>query len=360
MAGKLPYKPFGILRFVLALMVLSQHFCGDIAPDFIKKTVFPWAPGNVAVLAFFIMSGFIICEAYHYNYQDRPIAYIKNRLLRIVPAYWAALIVSILIHLCILQYYGHLANLDRQTIGASYFHANNIIRNFTAIFLPLHTEETLSRYPFIPYAWALQVEMMFYFTVFLVGYGYKFIKPYTNLPQTYWLALAGYAGIIAALITQAGWLPNRFEYGSYFAFGGALFFFLNGHRKALFVLLPAFAQMIWHFRDYSASDFNVVAAYRPGQFLLMAIILVGIVVLATAHIRHTQADKRFGELSYPLYLNHYVMVIVIFNTVSRFSIGYMVLGLIGSLILTEIMFVAVEKPLIKVRQRIRQKSIASN
>lgn len=348
-----PYKPFGILRFILALMVLVQHFCDDIAPAAIRQAVLPWAPGNVAVLGFFVISGFIVCEAYHFNYRDRPVAYFKNRLLRIVPAYWAALAVSILMHFVILHYQGHLTSLDRHNITAVHFGFKNILMNIFGIFPPVVVNVTPAQYPFIPYAWALQTEMMFYLTLFIVGFFYQRTKKYTGVPQYAWLALAAYAGIIAAGLTQIGILPRQMAYGSYFAFGGALFFVLNGERCAWLVLVPAFAQMMSHFHTYAAEDFIDLAANRPGQLLLLILILAWIVVLAAARIRHTKIDKILGDHAYALYLNHYVVAVVILNCVDRFSVIWLAAGLAASLALTRVMFLVAEKPFVAMRKAIR-------
>jgi peptidoglycan/LPS O-acetylase OafA/YrhL len=191
--------------------------------------------------------------------------------------------------------------------------------------------------------------------VFFAGLAYLFVKRRITWPEDSWLALAAYAGIAAAVLTQLGWLPKQLAYGAYFAFGGSLFFFLHGYRKALLVLVPAFAQILWHFPTYSAEDFTVIAVNRPGQFLLLAIIVTAMIVLAKVHIRHRLLDKRLGELSYPLYLNHYVIAVIILNCTGQPSIGFMLAGLLASLALSFIMFMLVEKPLLRLRRYIRER-----
>lgn len=356
MRETLIYRPFGVLRLVLALMVLVQHFCDDLAPTSIKLAVFPWAPGNVAVLCFFIMSGFIICEAYHQHYQGRPIAYMKNRLMRIVPGYAAALILSIAVHFVILQHYGHLISLDRHMIGPQHFSLHNLVKNALALFPPVRVNVTDTEYPFIPYAWALQTEMMFYLTVFVVGLGLPFLRRLRAWPFEVWLALAGYAGIGAALLVQFHVLPKQLAYGSYFAFGGAMFYLVSGYRKALWVLLPALVQMLWYFRGCDAGDFTVIAANRDGQFLLLFLFLVSFIWLCLHPVPRTQADQKCGELSYPLYLNHYVIGIVILNGVIAPTLDVLLVGTIASLILAAVMFTLIDRPLLTLRRAIRQKA----
>lgn len=350
------YRPFGILRFTLALMVLTQHFASDIAPAPIKQMLFPFALGNIAVFCFFILSGFIICEAYHSNYKERPFAYLQNRIMRIVPTYWAALFLSILAHFTIFQYYEHLSSLDHHHIGADHFDFPNLLKNVFAIVPPIQVHVTETDYPFIPYAWALQTEMMFYLTVFFVGAAYPYLRRLNTWPEGYWLALAGYLGIAAAVCVQLQWLPKQLAYGSYFAFGGAVFFLISGHRKAVLVMLPAFFQMLWHFQTSDAEDFTSIPANRSGQLAIFIAILISIIALAELRVPHVKFDKWVGELSYPLYLNHYVIGVVVLNTVCEFSNRCLVAGVVSSLLLTWIMFRLVDKPLVKVRRAIRSKN----
>lgn len=347
------YKPFGILRFVLALMVLTQHFASDVAPDYIKQALYPFAVGNVALLGFFILSGFIISEAYHFNYQNRPIAYIKNRFLRIVPGYWAALIISLAVHWFLLEKLGQLYSLEKLSITTVHFGVHNLFENFFAIIPPIRINVTETEYPFIPYAWALQTEMMFYFTVFAVGIAYPILKKFINWPQGYWMALAGLGGIALATLVQLGLLPKQLAYGSYFAFGGSLFFVLHGYRKALIVLIPALAQMLWHFSTYEEQAFQIIPANRPGQFIILALILIAVWVLATIKVERLKVDQWFGDLSYPLYLNHYVMAVIILNVASGFSETWLVAGLAASLALSWLLYVSVERPLLKLRKKVR-------
>src|SRR3546814_14922574 len=90
------YRLFGSFRFVLALLVVVSH---TWALTFADDNFLPRIGiGNVAVMGFFILSGFIIAEALTTFYAGRPGALLGNRLARIVTPYWAALIVSVGIH----------------------------------------------------------------------------------------------------------------------------------------------------------------------------------------------------------------------------------------------------------------------
>ena len=57
----------------------------------------PYEPGSLAVLAFFALSGFVIAEAADVAYRGRPVAFLGNRLLRIVPHFVLAMMISIIL-----------------------------------------------------------------------------------------------------------------------------------------------------------------------------------------------------------------------------------------------------------------------
>jgi peptidoglycan/LPS O-acetylase OafA/YrhL len=77
------YRYFGSFRLLLAMLVMEQHFVADLAPAPLAIALAPYAFGNVAVLVFFALSGFVITEAVDSIYRGRPGAFLTNRLLRI-------------------------------------------------------------------------------------------------------------------------------------------------------------------------------------------------------------------------------------------------------------------------------------
>src|SRR5690242_14321699 len=89
----MPYRPFGTLRTLLALLVLLQHV-GHVGPIEMQAN-WSWATGSVAVLVFFVLSGFVITEAAENTYWKRPLRFAANRALRIIPQYVMSLALSI-------------------------------------------------------------------------------------------------------------------------------------------------------------------------------------------------------------------------------------------------------------------------
>src|SRR5713226_5019935 len=81
-----PYRSLGAFRFLLALLVLVSHAAGFIWDELTWLSL-----GNVGVLLFFVVSGFVICEALDIFYRDSALKFLLNRALKIFPAYWATL-----------------------------------------------------------------------------------------------------------------------------------------------------------------------------------------------------------------------------------------------------------------------------
>ena len=68
------YRAFGTFRLILAVMVVAQHVVW-IAPPGLSEILRRAATGNIAVLTFFALSGFIMAEAADQFYGGRPWAF---------------------------------------------------------------------------------------------------------------------------------------------------------------------------------------------------------------------------------------------------------------------------------------------
>ncbi|MER8779076.1 hypothetical protein NKJ09_27610 [Mesorhizobium sp. M0189] len=82
---------------LLAIFVVLQHFLANLVPEPIATAPLPCEFGNIAVLVFFALSGFVISEAADRIYAGRPVAFMANRLLRILPHFALATILQSLL-----------------------------------------------------------------------------------------------------------------------------------------------------------------------------------------------------------------------------------------------------------------------
>ena len=145
---------FGLLRFILASIVVLNHIAG--MPDY---------AAHYSVWGFYTVSGFLMTLILKDKYSLVPggmMKFIINRFLRIFPTYWFSIVLSVAL----------IFVIDKE-----------IIRTFhSAIRLPINVQETLSNI-FIfglmpnvdmarltPPSWALNIELIYYVLMGLIFY----------------------------------------------------------------------------------------------------------------------------------------------------------------------------------------------
>lgn len=88
------HNAIGFMRTAFALLVIVGHsfHLGGFGPDtLVRFSNGQLAFGTMAVLGFFILSGFLITASFVYS--SSVWRYLWNRFLRIMPAFWVALVV---------------------------------------------------------------------------------------------------------------------------------------------------------------------------------------------------------------------------------------------------------------------------
>jgi peptidoglycan/LPS O-acetylase OafA/YrhL len=98
------------------------------------------------------------------------------------------------------------------------------------------------------------------------------------------------------------------------------------------------------------------APILPLQLPLLAILLALFAWLVTPRLaagRRKRLDRRLGDLSYPLYLNHYVVGILATSLAPRASLGLYAGAVVVAVLLAVCAERLVDRPLRRVRDRIR-------
>ena len=155
------YRPFGLFRMALAVMVMMHHFGIHLASIEASLVFRRLDLGRVAVLVFFILSGFVISEAAETFYARRPAAFACNRLLRIMPPFFGAIILSYVVQLGLFEA-GWLHPLEGERVNASDFTPLALIMNLLAIMPGARLLGELPDYLLIRYVWAVRIEVLFY------------------------------------------------------------------------------------------------------------------------------------------------------------------------------------------------------
>jgi peptidoglycan/LPS O-acetylase OafA/YrhL len=344
------YRPFGAFRFLLAMMVLAQHGL-LVLPPAARDGFYDWELGAVAVTVFFALSGFIVAEALDSFYAGRPVAFLLNRALRIVPPYLAALVLALAVDAALAEA-GRLVPLDAPLTGSP-LHWRIILASVVEIIpgLPAHRISGQDFSP-IPFAWTLRVEFAFYLAAFAVSLARTRMPP-AIIPLALMIAYTGFALFAWRQSQGDGSAPMQLLCIPFFGFGIGLYALerrpgaaarLHLHAVACACLL---AFTFWHQRGHP------VLLY---QLPLLAALFTILGLLARRRAigpKIRRWDRRLGDLTYPLYISHGIVLTLLRGlTSSRGALSYAA-AILLSLALAATIHASIERPLTRLRTRIR-------
>jgi len=307
-ATPLQYQPFGAYRFVLASLVVISHSAILGGAKF-YSAIGPWGLGNIAVMVFFVLSGYIIAEALETFYSGRTLSFLANRALRIIPPYLAALVVSVGIHYW-LQSTGKIAFIDYDTTPSGMFSDNNLVSNvlFVAWLYPLGGLSFKPAYLFVRYLWAVRVELHFYLVAAAV-YAWRkgALLRLAFFLVTSWLALSFASG-------HGRWYYVMFA--PHFLLGMSLRYVTNGYVIARFAAVISLILAVTHYSGYVGKNTQALVVAPTVIYAILALSVVGLALLRVG-TRFRRIDRWLGDLSYPLYLNHYAITIAVVTLMPR-------------------------------------------
>jgi peptidoglycan/LPS O-acetylase OafA/YrhL len=353
------YRHFGAFRLLLAVLVVLQHFWANLAPEELTLSRQPLEVGSIAVLVFFCLSGFVIFEAADRIYQDKPIAFFANRLLRIVPHFLLAM--SIAIFLCFTFFMDGTLRLARDLVffGDSAFAVQNIILNLFG-FLPFFNRGM--SYDFIEIAWAIRVEMFFYIlvaatlvvvrTTRLIG-----TERWDLFSVGFWVSVLFVPLFVMAMLGKA---PVMFQLEPYFVFGCSLYSIAKcGSRSAQVIAGISLIGIVWQFlalpRQHPALGFERDVDV---QFIMLFLLLAMMVGLAFVNFNKLRRLDRFlGDVTYPLYVSHINVMILLLSVTVGYSYTILYVGLAGSLLVAWAAHAVVDPAAARFRDFVRGRSL---
>lgn len=151
---------FDLLRLIFASIVVLYH-CHDLG----RNTAYSWVPfvtsSRFAVEGFFAMSGCLIIGSYDQNPALRE--YLEKRARRLLPAYWAALIFTLILGVL-------MSDLSAEAFLRSSSTWKYVVANLTFLnFLHPTLPGLFTGNPAMPTVngalWTIKVEVMFYLLV---------------------------------------------------------------------------------------------------------------------------------------------------------------------------------------------------
>lgn len=220
---------FNFLRLLLATLVLLSHspelIDGNRQREILTQLFHTLSFGELAVNGFFLLSGYLIVQSWQHN--PHPGMYLRNRCLRIYPAFIIASLFSVFIA-------GPLGTHDPAAYVAAFNPLGFLkgiailnIRGIPDVFIGTH-------YPLVNSPmWTIIYEFGCYLIVLIAGLAGMFKRPYL------WLLLGCATAIAFALpihISLQQSLPSFIQLSqclrlfSYFAAGGCFFLFKDHIR----------------------------------------------------------------------------------------------------------------------------------
>ncbi len=348
------YRHFGGFRLLLAALVMLQHFGADLGPEPLARALAPYVPGSMAVLVFFALSGLVITEAVDTCYRQRSGSFLLNRLLRIVPHFLIAVALSMIVHEIFRATGGLRLWRSLPSFPEDAFAIRNVLLNIIGI-VPL--ADRFIDYNFLGITWAVRVEMAFYLVI------YACIAVGGRMPgRGFAVAASGVLILVVPLFYLAvqGRGVAMASFAPYFAFGCSLYFMTAGVRVGWFVLLLSVPAMIWQrIAQYSPQD--ALSATPPsvaGNLITLLVLLCAMTALACVNIRRWRpADVFLGNLTYPLYLYHEDVLVLILTFTTGYSYGMFSAGIVLS-VLAAAGFMALVDPVVtRYRDHVRGMSL---
>lgn len=337
---------FGTYRTLLALMVVSLHLGGV------------FVLGGYAVFGFYILSGYLMTFIMqnNYGYGHTGLAkYALNRILRIYPIYWLSCTISVIL----IIYFGQEITSAFHPAISMPVDVGSILRN-VFLYFPDREIPRLT-----PPSWALTVEICYYICI---GFGLSKSRQIT----AYWF----FASIVYTAYANLAALGWEYRYFSILAASlpfstGAMVFHYREELKRIsgkFVsglyaplLICALIGINWWIGLY-------LGTLKTGSFyvnyLLCAFMIIVLYDRKELPLISKKADKILGDFSYPVYLIHFQvgLVIMILLNQNGFDIKgpdltLFYFSLPAIFLVAWVMTVSVERPIELVRSRV--KSITS-
>lgn len=320
----------GLYRLVLAFMVMLSH--AGIG-------LYEYNLGVVAVISFFILSGYVMSILIYGHYSqpsDIPDFYL-DRATRLFPQFLFYMLATLL---CVLFLQIDFPGADRIT---------NLGWLFSFMMLPLgYYMYWADGVLVMPQAWSLGLELSFYLVIpwLLISISRNGVSR---------LAYVSFA--IFLLACSGGINTDHFGYrllpGTIFMFLIGWFFYLSDapSRQVILIFLLSVVALFLVVQNSSLYMLPYNKEVLVG--LAVGICMVGML----SRMRFSRVDEFLGNLSYGVFLNHFLLIWLIKQSMGIDNLGiqeiFLLMALSGSA--AAITFFLIERPFLKLRRNIRNR-----
>lgn len=280
----------GSLRLFLALAVAASH------ANFRFGSL---NPGVIAVIGFYLISGYVMAGLIrrHYNQPAKAAAFYFDRAIRLLPQYLIYLGITLVWHL-----YSRIDSYHLSYVTS----AIDLINNLLIVPLNYYMWNASDRYTLIPPSWSLGAEIQFYL-----------IAPFLLIWPRRLLVVGALS--MCVYLAALGGVINSDWYG-YRLLPGALLFFLLGaliqryHQQKQHVIAGVFAALVVSLVTMLLVTLHYLGTlHQPYNAETLLGLLLGITLLQTLAMRpRTRWDDKAGDLSYGVFLNHFLILWVIY------------------------------------------------
>ncbi len=330
-AGKMKLESIQGLRFFAALLVVTTHITDFISERVNDQADHYWRTGLSGVDIFFVISGFIMAYTTKVDGHLDWVEFLSRRITRIVPLYWLATTIKIIL----------VAVFAREAL-----HSVNNVAHIAASFMFIPWLNMDHEYlPVIPAGWTLNYEM-FYYILFTLALFMK-IKPLI------------FCGLAFAAFVLAGNLFDISGIASYYT-DPIVFEFIFGMLIAFLIRRNPTRYDAYIGSILILAGASVIFLISPSNWIINhrwlvwggagAALVSGALYLERHGINWMpQWVVHLGDASYSLYLFHAMIIPAIILLCTKLAIKQnaviFVLAMAASLGGSYLIYIYVEKPL---------------
>ena len=318
--------------------------------------------GVYAVFGFYILSGYLMTLIMQTSYGYTAAGFYRyavNRFLRIYPAYWVSIFVSaVLIWI--------LGNDFTSAYHPSMYFPEDVyaLAKNLSLFFPRGSFSRLT-----PPAWALTVEIFFYI---LIGLGISKSKRITLL----WFLCSGIYHVVAVTL-ELEWSARYYSVSAAslpFATGALLFHYgpkferYKNQLKGNFYQCLPYILVVFMLTNWLL---GYILSRSGGFFFYSNYVLCAVIVAVLSdrkqlpYISQT-TDRWWGEFSYPIYLLHYQVGLVVIVSLAaagfdlnRPSLTLMFVSVPAILAFSWVVIVILSKPIESLRAKVKNQRFGS-
>lgn len=355
----------GLLRYMLAMSVLFAHCRNNT-----------FLPANYAVESFYIISGFYMTLILNEKYVGKNSykVFVTKRFFRLAPTYWTICLLTLLVAACYSIFSLSYPSSDTIVFNPHRISGNtsmttwitvavsNIImfgqdialflgvKNDTGnIFFTIHSYQEpypLCRYFLVPQAWSVGLEILFYLiapfivrkknsvvcTILVLSLSMKvFIKYYLKIEDGNWTYRFFPSEIMffcLGCLSYKLYKTNLFNK------------FVIKRKFLLYIIVIAFMSIYTH-----------VGLPYTFNYPFLILLMIFFISILFSNFKYSKLDRVIGELSYPIYLSHSVVIMFFYQFNNILFLNAWFIGFVTTLF-SLLLYYSVVKPFEKYRSKI--------